>query len=204
VDAETGRATGDGANGRVACGVCGEVASADEAVHFLGAYVCAGCKPLYMQRLREGAPVASATPYAGFWVRLAAKIIDWLVLGMLGLLLYLVPMAIWEVTDENRFLLMIAQMAANFAQFGIGLAYTTFFLGRYGATPGKAVLGLRVVTANFERVTYLRAFARYWAEILSGLVLYIGYIVAAFDEEKRALHDHICGTRVVHDEEGAA
>ena len=47
------------------------------------------------------------------------------------------------------------------------------------------------------RVTYLRAFARSAAEILSVLILYVGYIMAGFDEEKRALHDRICSTRVV-------
>ena len=42
-----------------------------------------------------------------------------------------------------------------------------------------------------------RAFGRYFAKILSGLILMIGYIMAAFDSEKRALHDMICDTRVI-------
>ncbi|HET6371045.1 MAG TPA: RDD family protein, partial [Nitrospiria bacterium] len=41
------------------------------------------------------------------------------------------------------------------------------------------------------------ACGRYFAEILSGIILCIGYIMAAFDDEKRALHDRICGTRVI-------
>lgn len=201
VDLETGQPVPHDANGRVACGVCGTVAPAGEAVLFLDAFVCGDCKPIYMQRLREAAPVAARDRYAGFWVRLAAKIIDWLLLGLVGLLLYLVPMALLGTGTEDPITLFVAQMIGNLAQFGIAIAYTTYFTGAYGGTPGKRVLGLRVVTANFERVSYLRAFARYWAEVLSGLVFYIGYIIAAFDDEKRALHDHICGTRVVFDEE---
>jgi uncharacterized RDD family membrane protein YckC len=39
---------------------------------------------------------------------------------------------------------------------------------------------------------------RFFAKILSAMMLWIGFIIAAFDREKRALHDHICGTRVVY------
>jgi uncharacterized RDD family membrane protein YckC len=57
--------------------------------------------------------------------------------------------------------------------------------------------GIKVVRPDGDRVSYARALGRYFAEILSGLILAIGYIMAAFDSEKRALHDHICSTRVV-------
>jgi len=83
------------------------------------------------------------------------------------------------------------------AGFGVTIAYTTYCVGRWGATPGKMACGLKIVTSEGGRVSYLRAFGRYWAEQLSGMLLYIGYIIAAFDAEKRSLHDHICGTRVV-------
>jgi uncharacterized RDD family membrane protein YckC len=54
-----------------------------------------------------------------------------------------------------------------------------------------------VVTADGGRVSYLRALGRYFAKMLSGFTCLIGYIIAAFDGQKRALHDHICNTRVV-------
>jgi uncharacterized RDD family membrane protein YckC len=38
---------------------------------------------------------------------------------------------------------------------------------------------------------------RYFSEMLSGMIMMIGYIMAGFDDEKRALHDRICNTRVV-------
>ena len=43
-----------------------------------------------------------------------------------------------------------------------------------------------------------RAVGRYFAQWLSAFILYIGYIIAGFDSEKRALHDHICDTRVIY------
>jgi hypothetical protein len=42
-----------------------------------------------------------------------------------------------------------------------------------------------------------RAIGRYFAKLLSMLILGIGYIMVAFDSEKRGLHDMICDTRVV-------
>jgi uncharacterized RDD family membrane protein YckC len=85
------------------------------------------------------------------------------------------------------------------ALFGILIAasYNVFFVGKYGATPGKMALKLKVVRADGSSLTYGRACGRYFAELLSSLACMIGYIMAAFDEEKRALHDRICDTRVI-------
>jgi len=77
------------------------------------------------------------------------------------------------------------------------LSYSVFFVGRYGATPGKMALKLQIVRSDFSKVSYLRALGRYFAQSLSGLLLYLGYIMAGFDSEKRALHDYICDTRVI-------
>jgi uncharacterized RDD family membrane protein YckC len=59
------------------------------------------------------------------------------------------------------------------------------------------VCGLKVVRSGGEKVSYGRAFGRYWATFVSGMILAIGYIMAAFDSQKRALHDRICDTRVI-------
>jgi uncharacterized RDD family membrane protein YckC len=56
---------------------------------------------------------------------------------------------------------------------------------------------LKVVTSDGGRVSYLRALGRHFAELLSVLTLMVGYIMAAFDEQKRTLHDRICDTRVI-------
>jgi uncharacterized RDD family membrane protein YckC len=84
-----------------------------------------------------------------------------------------------------------------FLQMGISIGYATWFVGKYAATPGKMACGLKIVMADGGRVTYWRACGRHFSEILSALILYIGYIMAGFDNEKRALHDRICNTRVV-------
>jgi uncharacterized RDD family membrane protein YckC len=82
-------------------------------------------------------------------------------------------------------------------RIAIGACYEGTFVGQYGATPGKMVLRLKVVMPDGSRVSMARAFGRYFAKILSWCTLTIGFIIAGFDPEKRALHDHICSTRVV-------
>ena len=37
-----------------------------------------------------------------------------------------------------------------------------------------------------------------FAELLSGMICDIGYLIVAFDSQKRGLHDHICNTRVIY------
>jgi Tfp pilus assembly major pilin PilA len=65
------------------------------------------------------------------------------------------------------------------------------------ATLGKMALGIKVTSAEGERISFLRATGRYFATILSGLILMIGYLLAAFTQRKQALHDMIAGTLVV-------
>jgi uncharacterized RDD family membrane protein YckC len=98
--------------------------------------------------------------------------------------------------------------AAIFAALGavgvlgsIGLllacTYEGIFVSQMGATPGKMALGMKVVRPDGSRVDLGRAVGRYFAKLLSMLILGIGYIMVAFDSEKRGLHDMICDTRVV-------
>ena len=70
-------------------------------------------------------------------------------------------------------------------------------MGKYGATPGKMACRLKVIRPDGGTISYMLSFGRAFAELISYMTLYIGYIMAAFDNEKRALHDHICDTRVV-------
>jgi uncharacterized RDD family membrane protein YckC len=86
---------------------------------------------------------------------------------------------------------------SNLLQIAIAAAYTTWLLGRYGATLGKMACKIKVVTPDGGSVSYARALGRYFAEILSAMIFSIGYIMAAFDDQKRTLHDRICNTRVV-------
>jgi uncharacterized RDD family membrane protein YckC len=180
--------------GEVRCAECGRTFPSNEVVTIEGRAVCAGCKPLAMQRLKEGVALPGTLHYAGFWIRFGAKIIDAIIQQILafGLGAALVVMIGSQGTDETAVSLLPSLVA-----FLVAIAYATYFNGKFGATPGKMACKLRIVRPDGESITYLRAFGRFFAEIISALILYIGYIMAAFDEEKRSLHDRICDTRVI-------
>jgi uncharacterized RDD family membrane protein YckC len=180
------------------CAECGNTFVQDDLVTIAGASVCAGCKPLYVQRMREGAMLPNTFHYAGFWIRFVARMIDGLILGALGMAVQmgLLGMSFGAGARPGEF--DLARIAlSTIIGLAIGLAYAVFFLGKFGATPGKMAVGVRVIRADGTPITYGRAAGRFFAEYLSMLILYIGFIMAGFDSEKRALHDHICDTRVV-------
>lgn len=80
----------------------------------------------------------------------------------------------------------------------IGIAYfVCFWVLMNGQTPGKMVLGLRVVSVDGKPLDWSKAAIRYVGMVVSGLILGIGFIMVAFDSKKQGLHDKIAGTVVV-------
>uniref|UniRef100_UPI00314502C5 RDD family protein n=1 Tax=Peribacillus sp. TH14 TaxID=2798481 RepID=UPI00314502C5 len=73
-----------------------------------------------------------------------------------------------------------------------------YYIPRNGkATVGKILLNIKVTDLNGGRIGFGRATGRYFATIISGMIFYIGYIMAGFTSKKQALHDMIAGTVVV-------
>ncbi len=188
---------------RVYCSECGGVFSKDDVITYKDLHVCASCKPLFFQKLKEGVVLPTTFEYGGFWIRFVAKFLDGLLLYVVGTVLafffgIFIALAGESGSPEGpNVVALVGIIFMQLLQFAIRAAYDTFFIGKYAATPGKMALGLKVITSEGDRVSYARALGRHFAEMLSALILLIGYIMAAFDAEKRALHDHICNTRVV-------
>jgi predicted Zn finger-like uncharacterized protein len=179
------------------CAVCKGRFAQSEMVRFGDKLVCASCKPTYVQMLAMGMGNTGDLRYAGFWIRFGAKIIDSIILGVVN---FVATMGTTLLIASNKSPQMaIVAAIMNFGiQIGFGIAFHVYFLsGKYQATPGKMACGLKVVTAEGDKISAGRAVGRYFGEMLSGMIMLIGYIMAAFDDEKRALHDRICNTRVV-------
>lgn len=174
------------------CTECGRRFDSEALLKYQGYMVCAECKPVFAQRIRQGAPLASRMEYGGFWIRFAARLIDGVILGGLNLVFSLLLAAY----ARNVFTVILVPAFSLVAVF----IYDVWFVARLGATPGKMVFQLKVTTENGARVSTGRAIARYFGYWLDSLTLGIGYLMAAFDDQKRALHDHVCGTRVIKDD----
>jgi uncharacterized RDD family membrane protein YckC len=185
------------------CAECGKIFPVDETIRYGDVRVCAGCKPVFLQKLQEGALLNTGElRYAGFWIRFAAKIIDGLIIGVpLAIVFIIVMFALIHPGAGQPSDSVVAGIIPSLLQIvflGIQMAYQIFFLGKYGATLGKMACSIKVVTADGGKIGYGRATGRFFSEILSGMICYIGYIIVAFDGQKRALHDYICNTRVVY------
>ena len=137
--------------------------------------------------------------YGGFWLRLVAKVLDSIILGILssgfGFASGIVAAA--TLKTENPAIILGSQIAFLVVSTIVLLGYTPFFHGKFGATPGKMAVKLRVVRPDGKAISCGMAFGRFLAELLSSMLLCIGYLMAAFDSEKRALHDRLAGTRVI-------
>jgi len=138
------------------------------------------------------------TRYAGFWIRAVATVADSLILAIPAYLISMVQTALLGSGARDMVLILVGALYSISANLAVGLAYEVYFLGTYSATPGKMLLNLKVRTASGAHLTYVRALGRFAAQILSAIPFGIGYLMAGVDSEKRALHDHICNTRVVH------
>jgi uncharacterized RDD family membrane protein YckC len=126
--------------------------------------------------------VISAVGYGGFWIRAAALFIDGLVL--------IIPIAI----VRNVFGSPLGTVAVLVGEW---LYFAILESSSWQATLGKKTLGLAVVNADGTRLTFGRACVRYVAKIVSGITLCIGYMMAGWTSQKRALHDMIAETLVV-------
>jgi uncharacterized RDD family membrane protein YckC len=185
------------------CAECGRPYPASQLVAIGPAAICGTCKPVYLQRLREGgAKPVGAMRYAGFWVRFAARLIDGILLNV-AFLIVRIPLGLGSLGNLNRnpaaaaaiigasvFVALLSVVAAA--------CYEIFFVSTRGATPGKMIFGLKIVRSDGSPLPISASTGRYFAQWLSGITLMIGYIIAGFDDQKRALHDRICDTRVIH------
>jgi len=192
------------------CSECGRPTAPEELARFGDRLVCPYCKNAYAQKLREGVAPTGYVRYGGFWLRVVAMLIDNIIVGIptgiLAMLLMggsMLSMARMgnNPTPEEAISAMIPMFAAGALAALVGTvlncAYETFFVVKYGATPGKMALGLKVVRPDGSGIQVGRAIGRYFSKVLSGMILYIGYIMVGIDSQKRGLHDMICDTRVI-------
>lgn len=144
--------------------------------------------------------VTSKVSPIGFWARVVAALVDGIVTFMAAIIVGFalgIVMGILGIGDVGHMSNLI----------GICLSWLYCALMEASglqATLGKLVIGAKVVDVKGERLTFGRATGRHFAKHLSALLLCIGYIMAAFDERKRGLHDMIAGTYVIsrHSKEG--
>ena len=140
---------------------------------------------------------------AGFWIRLVAYLIDQIILIVPTTIVWLIAVALVDPSFFDE-----ASGAAESSSAATGLAYMIFIplyltyymiaVSVWATTIGKRIVGIYVLRPDGSKAGPGRAFARYWAYFVSSFVFFVGYIMIAFHDEKRGLHDLICDTVVVY------
>ena len=140
--------------------------------------------------------INGSTQFGGFWIRVGAEFIDTLVLLIPQMLISFLIRAETPAADE------MDQAILEGMDFIIGIivwwAYTAaLHSSTWQATVGKKAVGLKVVDENGNRISFGRATGRYFAGLLSALILAIGYLMVGWTKKKQGLHDIIAGTYVI-------
>ena len=139
--------------------------------------------------------------YAGFWLRFVAWIIDSVIIFIpVTALSFATGMAHsvafrGAMTPARAF-----GMAGSQNLLGIAIWWLYFALmesSAYQASVGKMALGLIVTDEVGNRISFGRATGRTFAKYISGLIIYIGYMMAGWTEKKQGLHDMLARTLVV-------
>lgn len=140
--------------------------------------------------------------FAGFWVRLAAYIIDSAILLILLLIVRLLISGVLSVLEGTPFdgNVLFNYTIKDILLYIFQILYFVLFVSSTGTTPGKKLMNLRVISAEtgempgFFDVLYRETIGRF----LCGLFLCIGYIAVGIDKEKRGFHDMLSDTRVIY------
>jgi uncharacterized RDD family membrane protein YckC len=137
--------------------------------------------------------------YAGFWLRFLAMLID----GFINLAIAwaICFAASLDAATLDQPMDAFALLTTDFAEVVMVTLYFVYYVGFEGsplqATPGKLALGLTVVDRSGRGIGFLRALGRNLGKAPSSIILYVGFLMAAFTERKQTLHDMMAGCVVI-------
>lgn len=198
------------------CSQCGREFAHSDLVQVAGNWVCAECKPSYLSRvMASGVVGVSARHYGGFWIRFGARMVDGLIFAVPFLVLaaVFIPSLIRAAgqagkpaTAPSPVFAMVGFLGFFVVTFLLGGCYEVLMLKYRSGTVGKIACGLKVIRSDGRSLSWGVCFGRFfmWNIVTSGIpylnmiVMLVSSIMLGVDEEKRALHDRVCDTRVVY------
>jgi uncharacterized RDD family membrane protein YckC len=160
------------------------------------------------QPAKSGQTGLHPTPrQAGFFSRAEAFIIDLVILSIIQLVGSAFAQTLLRFFKLTGLVNVVVDWLENpTTELAIGsilvalvvIGYFTFFWTLVGFTPGKAILGLRVVRLNGEKISFFRALLRFFCYWISSIPLFLGYFWVLWDSKRQAWHDKIAGTQVIY------
>lgn len=143
--------------------------------------------------------------YAGFGVRFVGHVIDSVILYVVRVMIF----AVFSIsatpvfyTDNPSAAQILTTAGFSFSVVMISIAIGWLYKALMESSPkqatvGKMAMGIKVTDMKGDRLTFAHASGRYFAHIITGMTLGIGYLTILFTEKKQAVHDLIANTLVV-------
>jgi uncharacterized RDD family membrane protein YckC len=134
--------------------------------------VCHGCA-------RE---LSGTIERADFGIRLVSYVIDSLLVVVVSIVVQL----------------LLGPLVGGLIAFGVGAIYQIYFWSTTGATPGKMMLGLKVVSQETgDTIDMGTAILRYVGYFVSGIAVGLGFFWIAWDRDWQGWHDKMAKTQVI-------
>ena len=136
--------------------------------------------------------------YVGFWMRVAASILDnlWLGVAMFILIVVLAATGLVHVSATET------SLNATLIQLLVPMIVVVALWSRFASTPGKMAFKAKILDADtFEPVSTSRLVLRYIGYFVSMLPFFLGFIWVGIDERKQGFHDKIARTVVIMEDE---
>jgi uncharacterized RDD family membrane protein YckC len=161
----------------------------------------------------DTAPESLQGYYAGFASRAVAILIDVAIISLISAVVIGTMSLFFDLPSVQRFIKWLDSLVPGFGQVFVGLTsarfagffyllltylYYVFFFSTTGQTVGKAIMGLRVVTADGKRMGVKRSFIRTLCYTLSLAPLGLGFLWVLGEDRRRAWHDKIAHTYVLY------
>lgn len=154
----------------------------------------------FEQPVEQAAQPATSTyqmTYARFWARYAAAFIDGIILFAVSFIIGFVFGFVAEAAGLEG---EIGEILSTIISIIVGWIYFIYLTHTKQATIGKKALHLKVVDESGTRLTLGKIILRETiGKIISAIIIYVGYIMAAFTEKKQGLHDIMAKSVVVSD-----
>ena len=138
--------------------------------------------------------------YAGFWVRTGATVLDTIIL------MFITAPVAWLIYRGNLMDYLSLELTGNppmlwadlLLNYGLPFVYTMIVWMLWSASPGKILLGLKIVDADSgHKLTIKQSILRYVGYFPAIMVFGIGLIWVAFDKRKQGWHDKMANTVVI-------
>ncbi|PLR77811.1 RDD family protein [Bacillus sp. V3-13] len=141
------------------------------------------------------APPAPQLPFAGFWMRFWAYLLDLIVVGSIDRLIMNPIFRVLDIPLHDAGIFAPITIATAITFYAYFVLMTKFF----GQTLGKMVFGLKVVDLDGSSLSWGTVLFREWIGRFISSTIVVGYVIVAFLPKKQGLHDLFADTTVIHE-----